>query len=114
MARLFTWDFCIQSRIFLGDHSGRSQQQMRENNMLATVHSSLSRDEFSAFKWCLSVALLILGMPCLILAQATSTIQGQVTDTSGGAVVGATVKATNEDTGFNKTVVSASDGFYRI
>jgi Carboxypeptidase regulatory-like domain len=82
--------------------------------MMVSIYSSLFQDRFSASRGYLCVALLILGMPCLIHAQSTSTIQGQVTDTSSGAIVGATVKATNEDTGFNKTVVSASDGFYRI
>ncbi|MCI0622171.1 MAG: carboxypeptidase regulatory-like domain-containing protein [Acidobacteria bacterium] len=62
----------------------------------------------------LVVATLFLGIPSFLLAQSTSTIQGQITDASGGAIAGATVRTTNGDTGFNKTAVSANDGFYRV
>src|SRR5207247_9584753 len=61
-----------------------------------------------------SLAVLLLGMPALLSAQATSTIQGQVTDSTGAAVVAATVKATNEGTGVSKTVTTAGVGYYRV
>jgi len=71
-------------------------------------------ENISSYLSSLCLAVLLVGMPSRICAQSTSTIQGQVTDASGGAIVGATVKATNENTGFSKAVVSASDGFYRV
>ncbi|MCI0419188.1 MAG: carboxypeptidase-like regulatory domain-containing protein [Acidobacteria bacterium] len=82
--------------------------------MTTTAESSLFQEGLSVCKQCLYIALLILVMPCFIFAQSTSTIQGQITDASGGVIAGATVKTTNEGTGFKKAAVSASDGFYRI
>ncbi len=45
-------------------------------------------------------------------AQATSQIQGIITDASGAAVPGAEVKATQTDTGAVRTVISGTDGNY--
>ncbi|MBZ5607639.1 MAG: carboxypeptidase regulatory-like domain-containing protein [Acidobacteriia bacterium] len=52
----------------------------------------------------------------MALAQNTSVVQisGVVTDPSGAAVPGATIKATQTDTGFNRSAVSASDGSYLL
>ncbi len=47
-----------------------------------------------------------------LAAQATSQIQGTVLDSSGSAVPGADVKATQTDTGVARTTVSGSDGTY--
>jgi outer membrane receptor protein involved in Fe transport len=47
-------------------------------------------------------------------AQFGASIQGTVVDSSGGAVVGATVTVTNPDTGISKTTVTADTGFYRV
>jgi len=45
-------------------------------------------------------------------AQATSQIQGTVTDSSGSAVADADVKATQTDTGAVRSVTSGADGNY--
>ncbi len=82
--------------------------------MIATVHSSRFQDKFWASKRCLCVALLILGMPCLIFAQATSTVQGQITDPSGAPLSERPSKPLMRARGFPRTVQSAGDGFYRI
>ncbi len=47
-----------------------------------------------------------------MFAQATSQIQGVVRDTSGLPIPGADVKATQTDTGAERTAVSGSDGNY--
>ena len=47
-------------------------------------------------------------------AQFGASIQGTVVDSSGGAVVGATVTVTNPDTGISKPPVTADTGFYRV
>ena len=44
--------------------------------------------------------------------QATAQIHGVVQDMSGAAIAGASVKATQTETDFNRTVVSESDGGY--
>ncbi|HKO56219.1 MAG TPA: TonB-dependent receptor [Thermoanaerobaculia bacterium] len=44
----------------------------------------------------------------------TGGITGKVTDSSGGALPGVTVTATNQDTGLSRNVVTESDGQYLI
>ncbi|MBI1941633.1 MAG: carboxypeptidase regulatory-like domain-containing protein, partial [Acidobacteria bacterium] len=62
----------------------------------------------------LMVLTVILAAPCLLLAQATSTIQGHVSDPTAASVPGATVTATNDLTGVSRSAVTAEDGYYRI
>src|SRR5712692_2008018 len=50
----------------------------------------------------------------LVLAQSTGTITGRVVDSTGGAVAGSTLTATNTGTGVNRTTVTNSDGLYTI
>ena len=52
--------------------------------------------------------------PALTAQAGSSTITGVVTDTSGGAVPGATVKIINDATGIAQETVSNSDGLYRV
>jgi hypothetical protein len=64
-------------------------------------------------------ALLAVLMVCLLgsvaSAQLTAAnIIGTITDSSGGALPGATVTAKNTDTGFNRTVVTNEVGVYRL
>jgi hypothetical protein len=58
---------------------------------------------------------------CLLLAaagtarpQATSTIQGNITDPAGASVPAAAVMVTNQATGVVKRTESSADGYYRI
>lgn len=44
----------------------------------------------------------------------TGTLRGNVTDETGGSLPGATVTATNDDTGFSRSATTASSGFYNI
>jgi hypothetical protein len=46
------------------------------------------------------------------LAQATSQITGTVKDESGAVLPGASVSATQTDTGFKREVVTDGDGFF--
>ena len=47
------------------------------------------------------------------LAQTiTGTVQGYISDVEGGAIPGATVTATNQDTGIARAVISDANGFY--
>jgi hypothetical protein len=57
-------------------------------------------------------SLVILFAPTLLLAQATVTIYGSVSDPTGAAVSGASVTTVNEATGQNRQTVSAADGGY--
>jgi len=45
---------------------------------------------------------------------STGQIAGAVTDNQGAAITGATVKATNTQTGLDQTVKSADDGLYKL
>ncbi len=59
--------------------------------------------------------LLILFLPQLLLAQTNAgSLSGHVGDASGGALPGVTITATNDATGFNRTVISETDGSYRF
>ncbi|HXH94810.1 MAG TPA: TonB-dependent receptor, partial [Thermoanaerobaculia bacterium] len=64
----------------------------------------------------LLVAFLILILvPTLIFAQTNAgSLSGRVTDASGAGLPGVTVTATNSATGFNRSVVTESDGSYRF
>ena len=47
-----------------------------------------------------------------VLAQATAQITGTVKDASGGVLPGASVSATQTDTGFKREVVTDADGSF--
>ena len=59
-------------------------------------------------------AAIILISQGLLKAQTSATIQGTVKDPSEAVLPGATITATNTDTGISRTTVSGSKGEYRI
>ena len=62
-------------------------------------------------KFSLFCAASALAMPAAIHAQAiTSEVQGQVTDSAGGPLAGATVVITDTRTGAARTIVTGADG----
>ncbi len=68
-----------------------------------------------AFPLAFSLGFALAGTPCL-LAQATASgnIVGTALDTTGAAVQGATVTATNKDTGAQRTTRTNGAGEYRF
>jgi len=58
------------------------------------------------------VALALLISCVNVWAQATAQIHGNIQDSSGAAIAGAEVKATQTQTGVVRTVMSANDGSY--
>src|SRR3954447_12255773 len=63
----------------------------------------------------LLVAFLALLLPNLLFAQTNAgSLSGRVSDGSGAALPGVTVTASNAATGFNRTVVTETDGTYRF
>jgi hypothetical protein len=60
----------------------------------------------------LATLFLLLTAAGLAYAGVTASISGTVTDTSGAAIVGATVTATNVDTGIAATQQTNGQGFY--
>ena len=46
--------------------------------------------------------------------QATTSLRGTITDSSGGSVAGATVTITNTESRIERTATSASDGSYQF
>jgi hypothetical protein len=58
--------------------------------------------------------LLLLAATAAIAQTGGASLSGRVTDESGGALPGVTVTATNNATGFNRSVVTGSDGSYRF
>src|SRR5215471_19594361 len=67
-------------------------------------------------KRCLLIGcILISAMAASAQSQATSgNIEGRVLDPKGAAVPGATVTATNQQTGFEKTTTSSDQGDFSI
>jgi len=60
-------------------------------------------------------ATLLLVCIIPVFAQSSGTsLTGRVLDDSGAALPGVTITATNTETGFNRTVVTTSDGTYRF
>jgi hypothetical protein len=58
------------------------------------------------------VAILVL-VPCVGAAQTvTGTLQGAITDATGGVLPGVTVTATSQDTGQQRTTVTNGVGYY--
>src|SRR5688572_30600890 len=61
----------------------------------------------------LTVAVGLLAIPTTAAAQAvTGTLLGNITDSSGGAVPGATITATETETGVGRTAISNESGHY--
>ncbi len=58
--------------------------------------------------------LLLIASSVLYGQEPVGTLEGQVTDTSGGAVAAANVSARNLDTGYTLSHVTADTGFYRL
>ena len=71
---------------------------------------------------CLLISLFLLAVclaatPSAACAQSQATsgdIEGRVLDPQGAVVPGATVTATNQGTGLEKSAVTDSDGNYRL
>ncbi len=60
----------------------------------------------------LGLGILLALSAASLWAQATAQIHGVVQDTSGSAIPGATVKATQTDTGLTRTIATGADGSY--
>src|SRR5437667_7723027 len=61
----------------------------------------------------LTAAVLCLGGTAL-MAQSTGAIAGMISDTTGGAIPGASITATNQATGLKWSTISGSSGDYQI
>lgn len=53
-------------------------------------------------------------LPARMLAQVSAGVSGRVTDQTGAAVSGATITATNHDTGISRSVTTNSSGDYEL
>jgi hypothetical protein len=62
----------------------------------------------------LTLCTMILLLAVSASAQFRANLQGSVTDTQGGAVIGATLTLTNNETNRSQQTTSGGDGFYRF
>ncbi|HEX2446386.1 MAG TPA: TonB-dependent receptor [Vicinamibacterales bacterium] len=62
----------------------------------------------------LAVSLALLAVTRVLAQDTTGTIEGVVTDKTGGVVAGARLVALNVETGFTKEAAAGTDGFYRL
>ncbi len=66
-------------------------------------------------QWLLLILVVFtLFPPCLRAQAAAGRLDGRALDESEAALPGVSVTAVNESTGFSRTVVTGSDGTYRI
>lgn len=73
--------------------------------------------KWTTVKRLLPTVALLIACATGVLAQSQATtgnIEGRVVDPNGAAVPGATVTATNQETGLEKTATSDSEGNYRV
>jgi hypothetical protein len=68
----------------------------------------------SIFRWACAILLLGLATVPIVAQQITGVITGTVTDQSGAMVTGATVRATNVNTGFARNAPTNEYGVYRV
>src|SRR6266480_7028326 len=61
----------------------------------------------------LQIAVLFFGIDQVSFAQAAQ-INGRITASSGGVVVGASITVTNVDTGIKRTAASNEEGYYTV
>ena len=85
---------------------------MKTNSRNKIAHY-VKRFFFARFSWALAV-LMFASFASVQAQQITGTIVGTVKDQTGALVNTATVKATNVDTGFTRTVKTNGYGEYRI
>lgn len=71
---------------------------------------------FNKFKMLLSVAIVVFGLTGIAFGQETTgSIEGTIKDPQGGAVPGVTVTvASSAATGFNRSVTTNDEGFFRV
>jgi hypothetical protein len=62
----------------------------------------------------LTLAVLAIGLPAPVAAQATGSIAGLVADQSAAVMPGVTVEATNTATGLVRNAVTGADGYYTL
>src|SRR6266849_2941701 len=68
-----------------------------------------------SIKWIVLMLAMALFIPSFLFAQTTgSSLSGRLQDSTGGAVPGVTITATNAQTGLTRTTVPANDGKYRF
>src|SRR5438128_226072 len=74
------------------------------------------RKSASFSKLCALIACILLSaIGAFAQSQATTgNIEGRVTDPNGAAVAGATITATNQETGLAKSAAADSEGIFRI
>jgi hypothetical protein len=64
-------------------------------------------------KTCVLVLLTLLATTAGAFAQTVGSIEGTITDNTGGALPGAMVEVTNDETGITRSVVTDTEGRYR-
>jgi hypothetical protein len=69
---------------------------------------------FKAFPFFSILALFFVSYPVALLAQATTSLNGRVTDRSGAVIAGASAKLTSEATGAERENTSDASGQYQF
>jgi hypothetical protein len=78
------------------------------------MSSTATRPFRALFVLLISIGLILISSTALFAQSGNGSLSGRVSDESGGALPGVTVTATNDATGFNRTIVTAADGTYRF
>ncbi len=78
------------------------------------MSSTAMRPYRALFVFLVSIGLILISSTALFAQSGNGSLLGRVSDESGAALPGVSVTATNDATGFNRTIVTASDGTYRF
>src|SRR5258708_3404509 len=78
------------------------------------MSSTAMRPYRALFVFLVSIGLILISSTALFAQSGNGSLLGRVSDESGAALPGVSGTATNDATGFNRTIVTASDGTYRF
>lgn len=69
---------------------------------------------YRRFRFILFSTSILLLLTAISFGQTTGGLEGIIKDSAGAAIVGASVKITNTETGQSRETVTNSDGFYKV
>src|SRR5258708_9135585 len=78
------------------------------------MSSTAMRPYRALFVFLVSIGLILISSTALFAQSGNGSLLGRVSAESGAALPGVSVTATNDATGLNRTIVTASDRTYRF
>ena len=96
----------------VSDITSRSDRRSSFERMERVLSKGGTMNRFQRFASLLAILLAVSGVA--FSQAASSSLQGTITDPSGSAIAGATVTLANVDSKTERTVVTGTQGEYRL